>query len=870
MKKALLFSFFTLGTLTLAFVIFQKGTADVNEEFNHYKLTTSGAGEAMDAWAYERGYPDGKVPSDRFLQVFHNEKKRKTASTRDGEDCWESIGPENIGGRILCLAFHPTDPNTIYAGSASGGLWKTTTMGQGRNAWEHIPVGFPVLGIGAIVIDPNNPDVMYLGTGEVYTNLGLSEPGTINRLTRGSYGIGILKTEDGGVTWNQSLSFPQSELIGVSDMEMSTQNSNEVYAATTLGTYQTKDGGANWDLIHPVGPAIDIELDPTNDNVIYISQGNMNLGLNPNLCGLFKSTNKGESFTELLDDGLLDVWSGSGKLSLVPGSPNTIYASLQVGWFNNGATTPGGLYRSTDGGSNWTPINNTNVAFWQGWYSHDIAIHPSKSDELIHIGINAWKSVNGGNTLTQVSDASTWQFGKISVDEPEGDDTYIHADIHAVYYHPLDSDKIFFAGDGGVYMSPDGGATFVTLNGGLQTTQFYPNFATSPKDENFAIGGTQDNASYIYDGSPSWTRVLGGDGMSAAINFDNDNVVYASAQGLYLTRSFDRGNTFTFISPPTATNEITAFSAPYELSPADPDIIYAGRQFLYRSFDKGTTWFATSVSPLDGDNMIVNIALSATNTAKVYAATAPNPFSGISSAKLLKSDDAGVTWQNISSALPNRIIKDIAVDPEDDETLFVAFSGFGSAHLAYSEDGGTSWELINSLPDVPTNSVFIDPLRTDHIYVGNDLGVYFSKDRGETWEVFSHGLPEATLSMHLSYSKANRRIRVATHGRGVYERDLVYNEFTGTQDIELANTDAKAYPNPANQVVNLEFDAGVISSGRLSVISIKGERVVSKTVSLSKGKNSIPIDVNDLQNGQYVIQLEGKAISISTPFIKVD
>ena len=138
-------------------------------------------------------------------------------------------------------------------------------MGQGRYAWEHVPVGFPVLGIGAILIDPNNPNVMYLGTGEVYHSFGVTEPGTINRFTRGTYGLGILKTEDGGLNWTQVLKFDAENLVGVSDLEMSRQNQNEVYAATTLGTYQTKNGGQDWDLIHPVGPAIDIELDPTDD-----------------------------------------------------------------------------------------------------------------------------------------------------------------------------------------------------------------------------------------------------------------------------------------------------------------------------------------------------------------------------------------------------------------------------------------------------------------------------------------------------------------------------------------------------------------------------------------------------------------------------
>ncbi|MEM9546397.1 MAG: T9SS type A sorting domain-containing protein [Bacteroidota bacterium] len=868
MKKTIL-KLFTLITILLICYFFSiNNKEDFSEIYEDYKLTTSGAGEAMDAWAFERSYPNKSLSAKEYLKTYRAEKKTALTSVRDGDDCWESLGPENIGGRILCLAFHPTDPNVIYAGSASAGLWRTTSMGKGRYAWEHVPVGFPILGIGAILIDPEDPNVMYLGTGEVYHSFGVTEPGTINRFTRGTYGLGILKTEDGGLTWTQSLSFDAPDLVGVSDMEMSRQNPNEVYAATTLGTYQTLDGGQNWNLIHPVGPAIDIEIDPTNDNILYVSQGNLNTGLDPSLSGLFKSTNKGGDFFEMLDDGLLAAWSGNAKLSLLPGDPNTIYASIQVGWFNNGPTTPAGLFRSTDAGVNWALVNNTNVPFWQGWYSHDIAIHPTDTDEMMYVGIAAWKSENGGSFIRQVSGSNNWQFGKISVEEPEGDSLFIHADIHAVYYHPLDSDKVFFAGDGGVHLSEDRGETFTTLNGGLQTTQFYPDFSTSAQDPNHAIGGTQDNATYIYDGTPSWSRVIGGDGMSTAINTDNDNIVYGSAQGLFLARSDTRGDSFFLISPPTATNELTAFTAPYELAPSNQDIVYAGRQFLYKSTDRGDTWTTTSTNFVDGGNMIIDLAISHSNESLIYAATAPNPFGDISSAKLLRSEDGGEIWIEVSHALPNRIIKDIALDPLNDQVVYVVFSGFNSAHFAKSLDGGANWQLVDELPNVPTNSLFVDPLNGDHIYVGNDLGVYFSNDAGLSWELFSHGLPDATLAMNLSYSEANRKIRLASHGRGVYERNLVFNPETSISDVTLESIEVTLYPNPASNELNIEFDSDQNSKGKIEISNTMGQLVQVRSIDVKEGRNSIQMDVTQILNGPYFATISLEKVEKSIPFIK--
>ena len=868
MKKTILFS--TILCLAIgSFYIMQNQKIDPSDAFNSYKLNTSGAGEAMDAWAFERSYPNFKMTGDLYMKAYQDEKRRNVIATRDGEDCWESIGPENIGGRILCLAFHPTDENIIYAGSASAGLWKTTTMGKGRFAWEHVPVDFPVLGIGAILIDPNNPDVIYVGTGEVYQNFGVSEPGTINRITRGSYGIGILKTENGGETWSRVLNFDDSDLIGVSDMEFNPENSNEVYAATTRGTYRSLNAGESWELIHPVGPAIDIEIDPFSNNIIYVSTGNLNTSLNPTLSGIYKSFDGGDSFQELTDDGLPLAWSGNAKLSLVQDNPNIIYASLQEAFINTTNTSYGGLYKSVDGGNNWLLVNNTNVSFWQGWYSHDIAINPTDSDELMYVGIDIWKTDDGGNSLENIAGHWNWQYGKISVDEPEGGDKFVHADVHAVYYHPLDPGKIFCAGDGGVHITEDGGQTFVTLNGGLQTTQFYSDFSNSAQDPNLAIGGTQDNASYVYDGSASWSRVIGGDGMSTAINKTDDNIVYGSAQNLFLARSEDRGTNFSFISPPSANNEITAFQGPYQLAPHNQDIIYAGRQFLYKSEDRGDNWSPTSTNYVDGANMIIDMALSENDPDRIFVATSPNPFGVITSAKLLRSDNGGISWSVVSQSLPNRIIKDIAIDPEDDDIVYVSFSGFGSAHLAKSEDAGDSWILIDGLPDVPTNSIFIDPLKTSHVYVANDLGVYFSKDGGESWRLFSEGLPDATMAFNLSYSESNRKIRLATHGRGVYERDLVFGNSTSiaSENLDVA---INLYPNPCVDQITIEYPSTSLVKGEIIIRDISGKMFISQETFSNIGKNIYTISVSDLPVGSYTASVVIDEVLRTTKFMKME
>ena len=206
----------------------------------------SGAGKSLDQWFLERSYPSGQLPMQEYLRAFERHRLALGGPSAfrsgglDGE--WESLGPKNIAGRTLCLGFDPVDPDVIYAGSASGGLWKTTTQGVGEDAWEYVPTGFPLTAVGAIAVHPEDPDILFVGTGETY-GVGIAEPGTVNRLTRGTYGFGILRTTDGGQSWEQVLDFQLNEIVGVQDIEISAQNDQEIYAATTNGLYQSLDGG---------------------------------------------------------------------------------------------------------------------------------------------------------------------------------------------------------------------------------------------------------------------------------------------------------------------------------------------------------------------------------------------------------------------------------------------------------------------------------------------------------------------------------------------------------------------------------------------------------------------------------------------------
>ncbi|MEM7085984.1 MAG: T9SS type A sorting domain-containing protein [Bacteroidota bacterium] len=869
MKKRKQLAWAISGACLIAslFYISEKADSSINnEQAKESTIRLSGAGKSLDMWSFERAYPYNDVPAAKLISAFEDKKQREQLRSNRVPGEWESLGPENIGGRTLDLAFHPTDPDIIFAGSASGGLWKTTTQGVGRFAWEYVPTGFPVLGVASVAIDQNNPNIMLLGTGENY-GFTIAEPGTINRVTRGSYGIGILKSTDGGASWSSVLTFNPNQIKGVHDIEINPQNSLEVFAAATDGLFRSLDGGDTWTLVFSNPNCRDVEIDPTNGDIVYVTQGNLNTGGNPNANGIFKSTDKGNTFNELLDPGLITVWSGMAKLTIDPTNSNTLYASIQEG-FTTGTTT-GGIFKSTDAGNTWTRINGQNIALFQGWYSHDVAVNPDNPSEIMAVGVQTWKSTDGGANFVQKT-GNTWTVGQVSVDIPEGADDYVHADVHEVYYHPLVPNKIFFATDGGVFSSSDGGENYVTHNGGLQTIQFYANMGSSTTNPDFLISGAQDNQSWIYRGEPSWYRVLAGDGMSASVRPDDDQIVFGSSQLLAIRKSVNGGENF-FNSQPIIGNEGRAFSAPYEIAPSNNDIMYAGATFLYKNTEGGSSnWNATSAQAPDGTNFIVKIAISPTDPDLIYIATAPDPFFGTGTPKIFKSVDGGQSFTTVSGSLPNRVCKDIEFDPTDNAVVYATFSGFGTNHVYKTVNSGNNWAAIdNGLPDLPTNTIAIDPLNPDDVYVGNDLGVYYSEDGGASWEVFSDQLPEATMIYDLNISPSNRKLRIATHGHGIWERSFV-NDPLAISDFNLSSSDFKIYPNPASQMLTIDLTlTSDVDQSVIEVYNLLGERIERLHHGpLSAGNHKLIWDELGIHpSGVYFIVIDAGKSSISKKLI---
>ncbi len=816
-------------------------SCDFNSTNSSHTIPQSGASLALDAWALQRSYPYQRINSQKITEAY--QQQAALAINRNSQANWEGIGPRNIAGRALALAFHPIDSTIIFLGSASGGLWKTTSAGIGDNAWERVNIGFPILAVSSIAISSQNPNTIYIGTGEMYNTIE-SKPGVVNRLSRGTYGFGIFKSTDGGISWEQSLDWSYQEMRGVQDIIINPLNPAVLYAATSIGLMKSSDAGNNWTLLHNLPMAVDVAINPVDTNIIYVSYGS----LFAETTGIYRSRNGGVDFTQL-QLGIPTNYSGKTKLAIDPNSSNIVYASVADAFKSIG------LFKSNNDGESWVRVNDLDIAAFQGWYAHDVTVNPNNSQAVIQVGIDAWKSDNGGFTMNQQTSWMNARFGKSPVGEPDGPPNYVHSDIHQALFHPLMHNTLFLATDGGVFVSKDGGITYESRNGGLQTAQFYANFSSSSTNKDLAIGGMQDNSTAIYTGEGAWTKVLGGDGMSTAIDFENDNIIYGSAQFLNIFRSVDSGQSFKDVAP-GAIEPI--FSAPFELAPSNPRVLYAGGRLMFKSTDRGNNWTTPNSNFIDNGNSILAIAIAPYNFNKLLVSTAPNVTG---EANIFSSQDGGINWTKLSG-LPDRIVTDFAFHPTNENIAFITFGGFGSFHIYQTIDGGNNWFPIdNNLPDIPHNTIVIDPERPDNIYVGNDLGVYVSEDSGGNWTPFMEGLPEVVLAMHLSISPANQKLRIATHGNGVFQTDLVGKVVSSISEIATPNVInlGENFPNPATTQTTIPFKLSEPSHITLKIYDIKGALIPAATVvqQFLQGKQQISVNINQLSAGNYVYQITG-------------
>jgi len=720
-------------------------------------------------WFMEQRLSDsGRMPDSKV--IYEEVKRAELQKQFRGESGdWRLIGPieeptNGSGrsiGRISAIAFHPTDTNQIWAGAPSGGLWKSEDNGQ---SWEPLTDNLLNIGVAEIVINPNNPDTMYMATGD-----GSSGD---------TYSYGVMKSVDGGQSWDTTgLSFGVSDGRNIRRMILDSTRTNVLIAASTSGIYRTEDAGTTWQLVQS-GNFCDVEFKPFSHDTVYATTSSLS---SP---PLYISYDNGMNWAPSVS-GMNTSNMGRCKVAVTKADPNMVYVLS-----TNSNSAYGGLYRSTDAGANWTLMSDSpnildGTEFGsdddgQGWYSMELAVSPLNANEVRVGGINTWKSNNGGtNFLIE----SHW-YG--------ANGSYVHADQHRAEYHPITNQ--FYAGnDGGLYRRSHFFNGYESICSGMSITQFY-RLGNAASDPTILLGGAQDNGTFRWKNN-IWAGVYGGDGMEAMIHPTNPFIMYATIQRGELHKSTDGGVTFSDDIAPTE----GAWVTPFMMEPGNPQVMYsASGSKVYRSENAGSGWFEFSpglTSVNSGPLIMLDVATS--NEEYVVAG---------SGRTIRITKDLGGTWENILNGLPSNSMTYVAFDPLDEETIWVTFSGYSDGRKVYrSQNGGSTWQNMSmNLPNLPVNCVEIERSSTGGVYVGTDVGVYYWDSNLTEWEPYMTGLPNVIVN-ELEIHEATHTIRAATYGRGIWESETRNFINVGINDPQSANATLTIWPNPASTLVQIEF-----------------------------------------------------------------
>ncbi len=696
-----------------------------------------------------RVYPSGKLPNQQSLaneyKAFLNTHaaESKTVHQITASSNWSYIGntsaPSNTNvGRVNRVRFDPTNSNTIYACAASGGLWKST---NGGTSWSTKTDKLLALGTSDVAIDPTNTNIMYLATGDGDGVLSYYGAPTT---------MGVLKSTDGGNTWNPTslyytLQTSGPSYITVNQLIIDPTNPSILMAAASIGLYYTRDGGLSWYLVLS-GNFKSIEFAPGNSSIAYAATASDQF---------YRSTDGGQNFSQVT----LPSSTSTGRLQIGVSPANANYVYVLGGDKTTNAYS--GVWLSTDQGATFAlQSSSPNLLGWksngsdnsgQQWYDLAIAVDPTNASNVMVGGVQIWRSTNAGVSWTLNAD---WTGTRAA---------YVHSDIHHILFYPTSSNAILAACDGGVFKTTNTGPNWGDISSNLEISQQY-SIGLSASNANIWLTGWQDNGT-IRDNAGTFDGVIGGDGMTCFVDYSNNNYMYGTSDGDFQISS-NGGNSFKSIG--ITTTETENWVPPFVQDPSNSQTLYAGFENVWKTTNRGTNWSKISSFGTAGA-ALVSMAVAPSNDKYIYAAQ---------NAGLYTTTNGGTTWTSISSGLPTSsgYITDVIVDPANPLRVWVSFSGYNSGVKIYQTvTGGTSWKNISAgLPNLPVNClVYQTGGAADAMYAGTDVGVYFrdTTDTKGTWVSYNTGLPDVMIADLKIYAPGNL-LRAATYGRGDWQTPL--------------------------------------------------------------------------------------------------
>lgn len=725
------------------------------------------------------------------------------------------VGPASaFSGRVISIAFDPVNNDTIYIGAANGGVWKSTDRGQ---TWSPKSDFQNSLAIGTLAIDPNDNLRIFAGTGQYGEAVGTL------------YGNGILFSSNGGNSWSElsTATFQRDEISKVL-FDPSDATSQKMFLSSRQGVYESIDGGTNWTVLR-AGDASDLVVIETGPGIQLIAgfagsgiftatrtgggwsawtqfvsadfpTGFQRIVLGQcrdhptriyaafsdgfGIAGIAKTQNGGNNWNRVVPPLFTDInaesaTSGatphvhsiavsnaamlantlvytSGPASDGPAHTHTVtLTAQQLSDLRDGLTTLF-ITSSTDAGHSHVFVLNRRFS-GQTWYNFHISVHPTDSDIVYYGEVRLWKTTNGDGPWTQLP--------------------ILHTDNHAFAFAPDNVNQIWSVGDGGVYMSPNAGATFQHRNRDLQTLE-YISVSQHPQWETIMIGGTQDNGTHRYTGQPAWEFSDGGDGGFTAINPSLPTRMYHEYVSTTFYRSDTSGSLGSWALKNSGITGSAEFYAPFMLDPSNPSVCYFGGSQLSRSDNNADSWSAIT-STIVGN--ITAIAVHPTDSNTIYI--------GTTAGRVYLVQKTGATWaiadvtttEITGPDLPAGVyISDLAIDSAGNvwitlsSVLWSETTGeFTNDHVYRRAAGGSTWTSRSSglAQANPVNSIVIDPADSNRLFCGCDIGVFRTDNAGMLWVPWDQGLPNVSV-FDLKVHGPRRLLRAATHGRSIWERRI--------------------------------------------------------------------------------------------------
>lgn len=738
---------------------------------NYYKnpatinrVGISGAKQKYKQWKRWEWFVSSRLGSDgEFVNISkrvaaETEKRDRAVAKQNQENVvnstvgsWSSIGPTSttVGlGRADRIAFHPTDPDIVFAGTSGGGLWKTI---NGGTSWSNLTANITSTGISGISIHPNNPDIIHILTGD--GDSGGDFSGLVDGFGYTRYSIGVLETNDGGITWKKTSYFTDTfDFVTGFQLQRDPANANILLAATDKGLFRTNNGGNTWTKVME-DKCVDVIFKPTGTTCYAIDR-------------LFSGARFWVSTNAGIDWDLATGLGGIGnaeraKLAVTPQNPNIVYILC------GRATDDGkfaGILRSTQSGNNYVIQSTTpNIMgkeedgsddYDHSKYNLSMAVKPTTISTIITGAVKIWR--NGNNGLT-----GFWRFLGGT-----------HADIHDLQYNPLDN-KLWAATDGGMYYSTNDGDDWTVAFNGMPVSQVY-RMEVRPSDYLQILAGLQDNGiKFKSTGSFTYDHILNADGFSVGFDSGFDSIFYARIND-DLFRFTDNGNDKNSILP--ASKQMDDFFSSMAVHTSLGNSLFAASDSFWRTTNGGSSW---NVSPdIDGGWFLRTCP---SNGSRIYVAGGENYRSG--SGILRRSDNGGLTWppgnilsdsDNVDFPVDYPKITSINVNPTNSANVWITFGGFDAGlKVYYSSDAGANWDnRSGTLPNIPVNCIALD--NSNNAYVGTDNGVYYRGTGMSDWVPFYNNLPYVPVT-DLIISQAENRIRAATFGRGIWSSELYSN-----------------------------------------------------------------------------------------------